>query len=193
MIALSPLPTSLQSTKVLPKSDMKQLEEIFRSRIPTILKRKGKIADDLIQKLMNWGHSGFIVYAGNRITRPVCQQAGEKITYIEDRCELSPDPESWLNSADTKAPGILETVYRVSMQKAKTESWAGWLWGIWWRLAYMRRSWFSQADYWPDSRKTRRNSALKEPSHLFFLFFYFYSLFDALPLILWFRNFFIFR
>ena len=33
---------------VLPKSDMKQLEKVFRSRILAMLKRKGKIADDLI-------------------------------------------------------------------------------------------------------------------------------------------------
>ena len=38
----------------LPTCEMKQLEEIFRSMILTMLKRKGKIADDLIQKLMNW-------------------------------------------------------------------------------------------------------------------------------------------
>ncbi|MCK4603143.1 MAG: hypothetical protein KAU41_00415 [Deltaproteobacteria bacterium] len=77
---------------------MRQLEEIFRSKILAMLKRKGKIADDLIQKLMNWHHSGFSVYAGNRIARD--DKAGQealahyimrnaafsekKITYIED-------------------------------------------------------------------------------------------------------------
>jgi hypothetical protein len=62
-----------------------------------MLKRKGKIVDDLIQKLMNWRHSGFSVYAGNRIARDdkdgqeaLAQYimrnafAEEKITYIED-------------------------------------------------------------------------------------------------------------
>jgi len=34
-----------------------------------MLKRKGRIADDLIQKLMKWRHSGSSVYAGNRIAR----------------------------------------------------------------------------------------------------------------------------
>jgi hypothetical protein len=61
------------------------------------LKRKGKIADELIRKLMNWLHSGFSVYAGTRIARDdkVGQEAlaqyimrnafsEEKITYIED-------------------------------------------------------------------------------------------------------------
>ena len=85
---------------VLPKSD-KQLEEIFRSCILVMLKRKGKIADDLIQKLMNWRHSGFSVYAGNRINRD--DKAGqealaqyimrnafaeEKISYIEDSSQV---------------------------------------------------------------------------------------------------------
>ncbi len=61
-----------------------------------MLKCKGRIADDFIQKLMNWHHGGFSVYAGNRITRDdkVGQEslaqyimrnafAEEKITYIE--------------------------------------------------------------------------------------------------------------
>jgi len=62
-----------------------------------MLKRKGKIVDDFIGKLMNWRHSGFSVYAGNRITRDdkAAQEtlaqyimrnafAEEKISYIED-------------------------------------------------------------------------------------------------------------
>jgi hypothetical protein len=83
---------------VLPRCKIKQLEEIFRSCILAMLKRKGKIADDLIGKLMNWRHSGFSVYAGNRINRD--DKAGqealaqyimrnafaeEKISYIEDK------------------------------------------------------------------------------------------------------------
>jgi hypothetical protein len=82
---------------VLPRCKIKQLEEIFWSRILAKLKRKGKIADDFIKKLMNQRHSGFSVYAGNRITRDdkdgqetLAQYimrkafAEEKITYIKD-------------------------------------------------------------------------------------------------------------
>jgi mannitol/fructose-specific phosphotransferase system IIA component len=59
------------------------IEEIFRPRILAMLKRKGKIADDLIQKLMNWRHSGFSVYAGNRIARPVCvQRTGRRLAWL---------------------------------------------------------------------------------------------------------------
>jgi len=60
---------------VLPKSD-KQLEKIFRSRIPAMLKNKGRIVDDLIQKLMNWHHTGFSVYSESRIT--IDDKAGQE-------------------------------------------------------------------------------------------------------------------
>ncbi len=33
---------------------MKELEEIFRSKVLAILKGEGKINDELIEKLMNW-------------------------------------------------------------------------------------------------------------------------------------------
>ena len=38
----------------LPKKDLKELEEIFRSKVLAMLKREGKIKDELIEKLMNW-------------------------------------------------------------------------------------------------------------------------------------------
>ncbi len=34
-----------------------------------MLKGEGKINRELIEKLMNWRHSGFRVHAGNRIAR----------------------------------------------------------------------------------------------------------------------------
>jgi len=76
---------------------MKELEEIFRSKVLAMLKGEGKISDELIEKLMNWRHSGFSVHAGNQIARDDRdgQQAlaeyilrnafsEQKITYIED-------------------------------------------------------------------------------------------------------------
>ena len=81
----------------LPKRGMKELEEIFRSKVLAMLKGEGKISDELIEKLMNWRHSGFSVHAGNQIARDDRdgQQAlaeyilrnafsEQKITYIED-------------------------------------------------------------------------------------------------------------
>jgi len=38
----------------LPKTDLKQLEEIFRSKVLTMLKTEGRINDGLIEKLMAW-------------------------------------------------------------------------------------------------------------------------------------------
>lgn len=51
----------------LPNRDSKELEEIFRSKVPAMLKGEGKINDELIEKLMNWRHSGFSIHVGNRI------------------------------------------------------------------------------------------------------------------------------
>ena len=81
----------------LPKKDLRELEEIFRSKVLAMLKREGKINQELIEKLMNWRHSGFSVHAGNRIGRDDCdgQKAlaeyilrnafsEQKITYLED-------------------------------------------------------------------------------------------------------------
>jgi hypothetical protein len=42
---------------VMPKADMKPLEEIFRAGVFTMLKEEGKITDELISKLMKWRHS----------------------------------------------------------------------------------------------------------------------------------------
>jgi hypothetical protein len=61
----------------LSKEDLKELEEIlrlrsghaFRSKVLAMLKGEGKIKGELIEKLMNWCHSGFSVHAGNRIAR----------------------------------------------------------------------------------------------------------------------------
>jgi len=101
----------------LPKRDLKELEEIFRSEVLAMLKGEGKINDELIEKLMNWRHSGFSVHAGNRIARDDRdgQQAPaeyilrnafseQKITYLEDTGKvlylLRPtifDPDSLMN------------------------------------------------------------------------------------------------
>jgi DTW domain-containing protein YfiP len=81
----------------LPNTDPKQLEEIFRSKVPGMLKAEGKINDQVIEKLMAWRHSGFSVHIGNRIAaddrdgqRMLAEYimrnafSEQKITYIED-------------------------------------------------------------------------------------------------------------
>jgi hypothetical protein len=81
----------------LPNRDMKEQEEIFRSKVLAMLEGEGKINDELIEKLMNRRRSGFSVHAGNRIARDdrggrqalaeyILRNAfsEQKITYLED-------------------------------------------------------------------------------------------------------------
>jgi len=81
----------------LSKGESKELEEIFRAKVLTMLKKEGKINQELIEKLMNWRHSGFSVHVGNRIAaddregqRALAEYilrnafSEQKITYLED-------------------------------------------------------------------------------------------------------------
>ncbi|GJQ60396.1 MAG: hypothetical protein D8M57_01735 [Candidatus Scalindua sp. AMX11] len=53
----------------MPDVDLKPLEDIFRASVFKMLKDEGKIDDDVINKLMNWRHSGFSVHNGVRVAR----------------------------------------------------------------------------------------------------------------------------
>ena len=81
----------------LPKRESNELEEIFRAQVLTMLKNEGKINQELIEKLMNWRHSGFSVHVGNRIAaddqdgqRALAEYilrnafSEQEITYLED-------------------------------------------------------------------------------------------------------------
>jgi len=54
---------------VMPKVDLKFLEEIFRAKVLGMLKAEGKIGDETIRKLLIWRHLGFNVHNGVRIRR----------------------------------------------------------------------------------------------------------------------------
>jgi hypothetical protein len=51
---------------------LKELEEIFRSKVLAILKAEGKVNDGVIEELMAWHHRAFSVHAGNQIARDDC-------------------------------------------------------------------------------------------------------------------------
>lgn len=85
-----------QTFYVMPRVDVRPLEQIFRAEVFKMLKREGKINDDLINKLIKWRHSGFSVHNGVRVARD--DEGGrqalaqyiirntfslEKMTYIE--------------------------------------------------------------------------------------------------------------
>jgi len=52
-----------------PRTDLRELEEIFRSKVRAMLKREDKPGAKLIEKLTGWPHSSFSVPAGNRTAR----------------------------------------------------------------------------------------------------------------------------
>ena len=52
---------------VLPKTDLKKLEELFHHQVLKMLLREGKIDKSLIKKLLGWRHSGFSIHHQGRI------------------------------------------------------------------------------------------------------------------------------
>ena len=53
--------------RVAPKLNEKALEKLFRVKVLAMLLRKKKISPELIRMLDGWRHSGFNVFAGERI------------------------------------------------------------------------------------------------------------------------------
>jgi hypothetical protein len=47
----------------LSKQNLKELEEIFRSKVLAMLKAEGRINDGFIEELMAWHHSVFSMHA----------------------------------------------------------------------------------------------------------------------------------
>src|SRR2546428_5659267 len=54
---------------VVPDIDLKKLEQLFRHKVLTMLRREGKIDDALIKKLVGWWHPGFSIHHEGRIDR----------------------------------------------------------------------------------------------------------------------------
>jgi hypothetical protein len=49
--------------RFVPKTELKELEETFRSKVLVMLQREQKIGVELIEKLVGWRHTGFSVHA----------------------------------------------------------------------------------------------------------------------------------
>jgi hypothetical protein len=64
--------------RVAPRFDTKTLEKIFRHKVFKMLFSKGKITKDIVGMLLNWRHSGFNVFCGQRI-QPGDEKAMENI------------------------------------------------------------------------------------------------------------------
>jgi len=69
IIATDGLFSQTKTFYVMRKVDLKPLEELFRALIFKMLKKEGKINQDLINKLLKWKHSGFNIHNGVRIEK----------------------------------------------------------------------------------------------------------------------------
>jgi hypothetical protein len=67
---------------VVPDIDLKKLEQLFRHKVLTMLRRDGKIDDPLIRKLVGWRHSGFSIHHEVRIDRQDHQGREKLAQYI---------------------------------------------------------------------------------------------------------------
>ena len=67
---------------VLPKGDIKQLEEIFRNKVIKLLLDEGLLAKEMGAKLLEWKNSGFSVYKGPVIKRGDKQGLEKVCQYI---------------------------------------------------------------------------------------------------------------
>ena len=95
---------------VMRKVDLKPLEDIFKVSIFKMLKKEGKINDDLINKLSQWKHSGFSVHNGVRIEKDN-NKAREALSQYIARNAFSQERVTFLNSS--------KIIYRSKLQKEK--------------------------------------------------------------------------
>ena len=92
--------TERGTSYVMPKVDSKPLEEIFRARVFTMLKEEEKITEELIDKLMNWNHSGFSVHKGEQIARDD-EEGREKLAQYIIRNTFSMDKLTYNEDTNT--------------------------------------------------------------------------------------------
>jgi len=83
--------------RVAPAFKLKDLEKLFRDKVLTMLLRKKKITRELIRMLDGWRHSGFNVFAGERI-QPREKRSLENLaayliwaTFSQKRMDYSPE------------------------------------------------------------------------------------------------------
>ena len=83
--------------RVAPPFQLKDLEKLFRLKVLAMLLRKKKITRELIRMLDGWRHSGFNVFAGERI-QPREKKSLENLaayliraTFSQKRMDYSPD------------------------------------------------------------------------------------------------------
>ncbi len=96
---------------VMRKVDLKPLEDIFKASIFKMLKKEGKINDDLIRKLSQWKHSGFSVHNGVRIEKDN-KKGREALSQYISRNVFNQERVTCLENAN-------KVIYRSKLQKEK--------------------------------------------------------------------------
>lgn len=81
--------------RVSPRFETKDLQEIFRHKVFKMLLSKGKITEDLVNMLMSWRHSGFIVFCGPRFY-PCDEEAMENLARHIIRASFSQERMTYI-------------------------------------------------------------------------------------------------
>ena len=97
------------SFMVCPTPDAKDLEDRFRHEVFKMLKAEGKIGDGLIEKLMNWRHSGFNVYCDDVIW-PHNEEGLENLAPYIIRASFSQDRMTYIPAYES-SDGTAKVTY----------------------------------------------------------------------------------
>ena len=100
---------------LLPRIDLQPLQEFFRAAVFKMLKKGGKISDELIAKIMRWRHtSGFCVHNGVQLARDDAE-GGEGLAQHIIRNQFSLEKVRYKEEAGT-------VIYRSKMTHGKNRS-----------------------------------------------------------------------
>lgn len=88
----------------------KDLEDIFRIEVFRMLKKEGKINDAVIENMMNWHHSGFHVYAGEKV-EPTDEEDIERLAQYIVRAPISEERMTYI-PANENGQDLDKVIYK---------------------------------------------------------------------------------
>ncbi len=112
------------SFQAAPTFVLENLKEAFRYEVLKMLKKEGKINDDIIENMLSWHHSGFSVYIGDKIEPDDKAGLGNLACYIIRAC-FSQERMVYI-PAEEAFDGIAKVVY-TSKDRKLLMLWIGWL------------------------------------------------------------------
>jgi hypothetical protein len=90
--------------KIVPPGDADTLEKLLQHKVLSMLRRKGKITEEVVDLILSWRHSGFNVHCGPRI-QPGDQDALENIARYVVRASFSQERMTYV-------PDAAKVIYR---------------------------------------------------------------------------------